>query len=74
MQRTIIRVCRVRERTSREVRTFAMYPKERTRRSPFLKGATFGNPRRGPIMALPERDVVICRGIWLVQPASDFLL
>ena len=63
-----------RERASREVRTFAMYPKEITHRSPFRKGVTLYKPRRGPIMVLPERDVVICRGIWLMQPASDFLL
>ena len=67
-------MCHVRESASREVRTFAMYPKERTHRSPFRKGVTLGKPRRGPIVVLPERDVVIRRGIWLMQPASDFLL
>jgi len=74
MRWTITRVCHVRERVSGEVRTFAMYPKERAHLPPFLKGATLGKPRCGPIMALPERDVVICRGVRLVQPASDFLL
>jgi hypothetical protein len=73
-RRLIIRVCQVRERASREVRTFAMYPKERTHRSPFRKGVTLGKPRRGPIVVLSERDVVICRSIWLAQPVSDFLL
>ena len=42
------------------MRTFTVDPQEGTRRSPFFKRTTLGKPRRGSVMVLIERNVVVC--------------